>query len=45
MTNTLKQHLKKLRLSRLLSSLEVRLHEAEASRLPYAEFLDRYPNH
>jgi hypothetical protein len=45
MTNTLKQHLKKLRLSRLLSSLEVRLHEAEANRLPYAEFLDGYPNH
>jgi hypothetical protein len=44
MTNTPKQHLKKLRLSRLLSSLEV-LHEAEANRLPYAEFLDRYPNH
>jgi DNA replication protein DnaC len=40
MTNTLKQHLKKLRLSGLLSSLEVRLHEAEAHRLPYAEFLE-----
>jgi DNA replication protein DnaC len=40
MTNTLKQHLKKLRLSGLLSSLEVRLHEAEANRLPYAEFLE-----
>ena len=40
MTNTLKQHLKKLRLSGLLSSLEVRLQEAEANRLPYAEFLE-----
>ena len=40
MTNTLKQHLKKLRLSGLLGSLEVRLHEAEANRLPYAEFLE-----
>src|SRR5258708_27364380 len=40
MTNTLKQHLKKLRLSGLLSSLEVRLHEAEANRLPYAELLE-----
>ena len=40
MNNTLKQHLKKLRLSGLLSSLEVRLHEAEANRLPYAEFLE-----
>jgi DNA replication protein DnaC len=40
MTNTLKQHLKKLRLSGRLSSLEVRLHEAEANRLPYAEFLE-----
>src|ERR1700740_2162500 len=40
MTNTLKQHLKKLRLSGLLSSLDVRLHDAEANRLPYAEFLE-----
>ena len=40
MNNTLKQHLKKLRLSGLLSSLDVRLHEAEANRLPYAEFLE-----
>lgn len=40
MTNTLKQHLKKLRLSGLLNTLEVRLHEAEANRLPYAEFLE-----
>jgi hypothetical protein len=45
MTNTLKQHLKKLRLSGLLSSLEVQLHEAEANRLPSAEFLDHYPNY
>jgi transposase len=37
---TPEQHLKKLRLSGLLSSLEVRLHEAEANRLPYAEFLE-----
>jgi DNA replication protein DnaC len=40
MNNTLKQHLKKLRLSGLLSSLDVRLREAEANRLPYAEFLE-----
>jgi DNA replication protein DnaC len=42
MTNALKQHLKKLRVSGLLSSLEVRLHEAEANRLPYAEFLELF---
>jgi DNA replication protein DnaC len=40
MTHTLKQHLKKLRLSGLLSTLEVRLQEAEANRLPHAEFLE-----
>jgi DNA replication protein DnaC len=40
MTNTLKQHAKKLRLSGLISSLELRLQEAEANRLPYAEFLE-----
>jgi hypothetical protein len=32
MTNTLKQHLQKLHLSGLLSSLELRLQEAEANR-------------
>jgi DNA replication protein DnaC len=40
MTNTLKQHAKKLRLSGLLNSLELRLQEAEANRLPYAQFLE-----
>jgi hypothetical protein len=40
MNNTLKQHLKKLRPSGLLSSLEVRQQEAEANRLSYAEFLE-----
>jgi len=40
MTNTLKQHLQKLHLSGLLSSLELRLQEAEANRLPYAQFLE-----
>jgi len=40
MTNTIKQHAKQLRLSGLLSSLELRLQEAEANRLPYAEFLE-----
>lgn len=40
MTNTLKQHAQKLRLSGLLNSLELRLQEAEANRLPYAEFLE-----
>jgi DNA replication protein DnaC len=39
-TNTLKQHALKLRLSGLLSSLELRLQEAESNRLPYAEFLE-----
>ena len=37
---TLKQHAKKLRLFGLLTSLEVRLQEAEANRLPYAQFLE-----
>jgi hypothetical protein len=36
MTNTLKQHAQQLRLSGLLSSLELRLQEAESNRLPYA---------
>ena len=40
MTNTLKQHAQKLRLSGLLNSLELRLQEAEANRLPYAQFLE-----
>jgi DNA replication protein DnaC len=40
MANTLKQHAQNLRLSGLLSSLEVRLQEAEANRLPYAQFLE-----
>ena len=40
MTNTLKQHLQKLHLSGLLSSLELRLQEAEANRLPHAQFLE-----
>ena len=40
MTNTLKQHAAKLRLSGLLESLPLRLQEAQANRLPYAEFLE-----
>jgi DNA replication protein DnaC len=40
MTNTLKQHAQKLRLSGLLNTLELRLQEAEANRLPYAQFLE-----
>jgi DNA replication protein DnaC len=40
MTNTLKHHAHCLRLSGLLESLEVRLQEAEANRLPYAQFLE-----
>jgi DNA replication protein DnaC len=40
MNQTLKQHAHKLRLSGLLSSLEVRLQEAQANRLPHAEFLE-----
>jgi DNA replication protein DnaC len=40
MTNTLKQHANKLRLSGLLSSLDLRLQEAEANRLPHAQFLE-----
>jgi DNA replication protein DnaC len=39
-TNTLKKHALNLRLSGLLSSLDVRLQEAEANRLPYSEFLE-----
>ena len=40
MNNTLKQHARTLRLSGLLESLELRLQEAEANRLPYAQFLE-----
>lgn len=40
MTNTLKQAATALRLSGLLSSLNLRLQEAEANRLPYAQFLE-----
>lgn len=40
MTNTLKQHIHNLRLSGMLSSLDLRLQEAESNRLPYAEFLE-----
>ena len=40
MNQTLKQHAHKLRLSGLLSSLDLRLQEAESNRLPHAEFLE-----
>jgi hypothetical protein len=40
MTNALKQHVQNLHLSGLLNSLELRLQEAEANRLPYAQFLE-----
>jgi DNA replication protein DnaC len=40
MNNTLKQHAQTLHLSGLLESLELRLQEAEANRLPYAQFLE-----
>jgi DNA replication protein DnaC len=40
MTNTLKQHIQSLHLSGLLNSLQLRLQEAEANRLPYAQFLE-----
>src|SRR4029434_9264976 len=40
MNNTLKQYAHTLRLSGLLSTLELRLKEAEANRLPYAQFLE-----
>jgi DNA replication protein DnaC len=36
----IKQHAHTLRLSGLLGSLELRLQEAEANRLPYAQFLE-----
>jgi DNA replication protein DnaC len=38
--HTIKQHAHALRLSGLLESLELRLQEAEANRLPYAQFLE-----
>ena len=40
MNNTLKQHARTLRLSGLLESLELRLQEAEANRLPHSQFLE-----
>jgi hypothetical protein len=40
MNNMLRQHAQMLRLSGLLESLELRLQEAEANRLPYAQFLE-----
>jgi DNA replication protein DnaC len=40
MNNTLKQHARTLRLSGLLESMELRLQEAEANRLPHAQFLE-----
>ena|SRR5271157_1704110 len=40
MTDTLVRTLKQLRLSGLLGSLEVRLHEAHSHRLSHAEFLE-----
>jgi hypothetical protein len=40
MNNTLKQHAQTLHLSGLLDSLQLRLQEADANRLPYAQFLE-----
>ena len=40
MNNILKQHAQTLHLSGLLESLELRLQEAEANRLPYGQFLE-----
>src|SRR6516164_1382913 len=40
MNNTLKQHAQTLHLSGLLESLELRLQEAQANRLPYSQFLE-----
>jgi DNA replication protein DnaC len=40
MNDTLHQALKKLRLSGLIQSLDVRLHEAQSHRLDHAEFLE-----
>ena len=38
--NTLKKYAQRLRLSGLLSTLELRLNETEANRLPYQQFLE-----
>ena len=40
MNHALKQQAQNLRLSGLLGSLDLRLQEAEANRLPYAQFLE-----
>jgi len=40
MNQTIKRHAQQLRLSGLLDSLELRLQEAEANRLPYSQFLE-----
>lgn len=40
MNNSLRDALRKLRMSGLLQSLEVRLHEATSNKLTYAEFLE-----
>ena len=40
MTHTLKQYAQSLRLSGLIGTLDMRLQEAEANRLPYAQFLE-----
>ena len=40
MNHALKQQAQNLRLSGLLCSLDLRLQEAEANRLPYAQFLE-----
>jgi hypothetical protein len=40
MNNTLKQYAQTLHLSGLLDSLQLRLQEAQANRLPYAQFLE-----
>jgi len=40
MNNILKQHAQTLHLSGLLDSLQLRLQEAEANRLPYTQFLE-----
>ena len=40
MNNTLKQHAQTLHLSGLLESMQLRLQEAEANRLPYEQFLE-----
>ena len=40
MNNALKQYAQTLHLSGLLDSLQLRLQEAQANRLPYAQFLE-----